>query len=101
MTMPTRVPISIRARVARYLTRALVNHFDGGRYEAFDATILEVLEPSRLTGCRLTIHHDRPAAEDGPWRTIGPVLSFTIDENLLAEGTQIFSAAANNLRVAS
>jgi hypothetical protein len=39
-------------------------------------------------------------AEHGPWRTIGPVPSFTIDENLLAEGTQIFSAAANNLRAA-
>jgi hypothetical protein len=41
MTMPLREPIGRRARVARYLTRALVNHFDS-RNEAFDAMNAQV-----------------------------------------------------------
>jgi hypothetical protein len=90
--------IDISARVVEYLPHALMDHFLGGGHQSFGATTLEVLAPSRLNGSRLVIYHDPPAAEGSPWRRVGAALSFTIDEDLLAEGGQIFSGAANNLR---
>jgi hypothetical protein len=93
--------IEIRARVVEYHPHALMDHFTGGGHQSFGATTLEVLAPSRLNGSRLAIYHDPPAAESSPWRKVGAVLTFTIDEDLLAEGGQIFSGAANNLRAVS
>src|SRR5258707_14964295 len=90
--------IEISARVLEYHPHALMDHFIGGGHQSFGATTLEVLAPSHLNGSRLAIYHDPPAAEGSPWRKVGTALSFTIDAYLLAEGGQIFSGAANNLR---
>lgn len=90
--------IEIRGRVVEYRPHALMDDFAGGGHQSFDAATLEILAPSRLRGSHLTIYQDQPAAEDSPWRRIGAVLRFTIDEGLLAGGGQIFSGAAGNLR---
>jgi hypothetical protein len=90
--------IEIRARVVEYHPHALMDRLAGGGHQSFGATTLDILAPSRLSGSRLAIYHEPPMADDSPWRRIGAMLSFTIDEHLLAEGRQVFSGAVNNLR---
>lgn len=90
--------IEIRGRVVDYRPHALMDDFAGGGHQSFDAATLEVLAPPRLRGSRLTIYQDPAAAADSPWRQVGAVLAFTLDEGLLAEGVQVFSGAAGNLR---
>jgi hypothetical protein len=91
--------IEMRARVLRYRANAMMDDRAGGGHRSFDATTLEVLAPSRLNGNTLTIYHDRPMGEASPWRMAGAVLRFMIDEDLLKDSTQVFTAAARDLRV--
>lgn len=91
--------VEVRGRVLTYTPNALMDDFAGRGHQAFDATTIEILGPSRLKHRRLTIYHDEPVAEFSPWRAVGSTLSFAIDEDLLNEGAQAFTASARNLRV--
>ncbi len=90
--------IEIRGRVVEYRPHALMDDFAGGGHQSFDAATIEILAPPGMGASRLVIYQDPSAAADSPWRQIGATLSFTIDRGLLAEGTQVFSGAARNLR---
>jgi len=90
--LPAR-PITIRVRVAQYLERALVNHFENGRFEVFDATTLTVVAPHGMAGRELKIFHHRRAAADSLWRDVGRELTVSLDARKLERGARLFTAA--------
>lgn len=92
--------ISMRGRVLGYGTSALMEDFAGGGHRSHDATTLELLDPPRLKGARLVIYHDTPADPQSLWRQIGATLDFHLDADMLADGVQVFSGAARDLRPA-
>ncbi|HTQ15215.1 MAG TPA: hypothetical protein VMH86_15190 [Rhizomicrobium sp.] len=92
--------VAVRARVLAFVAGAMTDDHEDGRTESFDATTLELIAPHRLKGLRLSVYHRPPVPEPSPWRETDAILSFDLDPGLLDEGTQIFTAAARNLKVA-
>jgi hypothetical protein len=93
--------IEIIGRVLEYSMNALMDDFADGKHRSHDATILEILEPPARKGEQLIIYHDQSAANASPWRSVGATLRFTIDEDLIGEGVQIFSGAARDVSTIS
>lgn len=93
--------VELVGRVLDYRASALLEDFADGASRSHDATTLEILEPPHRNGARLSIYHDQPEPERSLWRLPGATLRFTIDEDLLGEGVQIFSGAARDVFVIS
>jgi hypothetical protein len=91
--------VELIGRVLEYSASALMEDFADGAYRSHDATTIELFEPTSMSGTRLTIYHDKPMSEHSPWRRVGGVLRFRIEEELLGEDMQIFSGAAHDLTV--
>lgn len=89
--------VELTARVLEYATSALMEDFAGGAHRNHDATRLEIIEPTRVKGTRLVIYHDKAMPEYSPWRRVGTVLRFRIDEELIGAGMQTFSGAVRDL----
>jgi hypothetical protein len=90
--------VELRALVAGYDASAAVDDYDDRTHQRFGATRLEILAPERLKHRILAIYHDSPVDNSSPWRAIGSVLSFSLDQELLEEGVQVFAAAARGVR---
>jgi hypothetical protein len=91
--------IRVRAQVLRYDASAATDDYADGTHQRFGATALEILAPERLRRRALTIYHDGPVDVDSPWRLVGRVLSFVLDGDLIADGTQVFAGAIRDLGV--
>jgi hypothetical protein len=91
--------VELRALVVGYNPSAAFDDYADGTHGRFGATQLEVLSPQRFERRRFSVYHEDEVAQESPWRATGSVLRFSLDEDLLDEGVQVFAGAARGLGV--
>jgi hypothetical protein len=77
---------------------AMHHHFHPGPCRFYNASALEILEPSALKGKMLTIYHEKHTPLNNYWRNAGAKLEFKIKRTLLEKSDALFTGAAQELR---
>jgi hypothetical protein len=90
--------LEVVATVTAFDANAVYDQYDDGEFATYDRTTIEIVGPEELLGGSVSFLHNRPVDEDSPWRAVGGLIAFEIDEDdLLAEGV-LFDGAVQNLR---
>lgn len=97
--MDTLSRIEIEAEILEYIPNAMTDHFEGNRFAAFDAVVLQALKPADMASRRLIIYRPTPAAANTPWSELGSRVTFRIAAEMIAPGVTIFEPAIHDLCV--
>ena len=92
--------IYIEGTVVEIARSDMIDHYDDGRFEVFDASIIRVDKPARLKGTLIRVRTPAPIPIGSPLVDIESQVSFTIEEKDLKE-PWLFSGSINSLRALS
>jgi hypothetical protein len=91
-------PIEVTAVLLEYTPNAMVDDFEDGGFESFDASRIRVTAPEPWAGSERTLYHSGEVPPESPWRAVGRRVRFAIAKDDLAEEKTLFAGAVANLR---
>lgn len=88
----------VEAVVRKFESTVMWDHFDDGRFAAYDGVTLKMLSPAELVGKTIRVYFNSGSvANDSPLRKPGRRCRFDFDPNWLKED-QLFAGALENLQ---
>ena len=76
----TNTLIHIKAKIVAYYDNAINVDFDGGGFYSWDVIALKIISPSKWQGKEINIEYVLQEPENSPWRIIGSICEFSIDQ---------------------
>lgn len=79
------IPITIKAEIIDYYSRAMNIDYDDGSGASYDATMFKIISPEKYAGKEILIYHNVTAPSDSIYRQKGLICEFIIDERAFTE----------------
>jgi hypothetical protein len=76
--MEIRSTVEVKGKVIDYLVSEMIDHFESGEMQSYDATVIDVVEPPEYRGMQLIVYHNEPKKKESPWRNVGGMVYITI-----------------------